>query len=404
MAPDDATAEAASDVAADAAIDAEVVVVGAGVVGMAVAALLATRLAAGRTTGSTASGSLLVVERHESYGRETTSHNSGVVHAGLYYPTGSLKHRACLEGNAALYEWCAERNVPIRRCGKLLVAIEESELESLERLAARVAENEVPGCAMLTGQEARALEPAVPALAALRSDSSGVVDALALTRSLEAEARSHGALIAYQHEVVRAGRDGAGFRIELRDADGTTSELRCAALVNAAGHGAPALAASLGYPLDGAEGVPVLRQGVNRGRWYDVVDSELAGSVRRLIYPVPEHTAGGLGVHLTIDIDGALHFGPDTEWLDDDAPLDYRTDDSARAKFLAAGQRLLPALRDEHLVPGQVGYRTKLQRPGDDIADFLIWHDRGYVHLGGIESPGLTAALPLARRVAELLR
>lgn len=179
------------------------------------------------------------------------------------------------------------------------------------------------------------------------------------------------------------------------------------AVVNAAGHGAPDLAAALGYPLDGAAhggaAIPVLRQHVNRGRYYDVVNGTLARGVTRPVYPLPSHAAGGLGVHLTIDLDGGLHLGPDTEWLPDGAPLDYRADDARRSAFLAAGQRLLPGLRDEHLAPGQVGYRPKRQRPGGPPADFLVWHDRGYVHLGGIESPGLTAALPLADEVARLL-
>ena len=372
--------------------DVEVAVIGAGALGTAVAATLAP------------DHSVLVVERHEGSGRETSSHNSGVIHAGIYYPTGSLKHRACIEGNALLYEWCEQRNVVHRRCGKLIVALAGDELAGLDAVVEQAAANGVPGISRLTGAEARALEPAVPAAGALLSASTGVVDQAGLVRSFEGAAIEGGALFAYQHEVLAAVRDGAGFRLELRDADGQRSELRSAALVNAAGHGAPGIAAALGYPLDGEGEVPRLRQTASRGRYYDVVGPGFAQAVTRLIYPLPDHAGAALGVHLTIDTDGALHLGPDATWLDDDATLDYRNDDAARAAFLAAGQRLLPALTDDDSAPGQVGYRPKLHDAGEPQADFLVWHDGGYVHLGGIESPGLTSAIPLARLVADLLR
>ena len=372
--------------------DVEVAVIGAGALGTAVAAALAP------------DHSVLVVERHEGSGRETSSHNSGVIHAGIYYPTGSLKHRACIEGNRLLYEWCAARNVVHRRCGKLIVALTRGEVDGLDAVVEQARANGVPGISRLTGDQARALEPAVPAAAALLSESSGVVDQAGLVRSFEGAAVEGGALFAYQHEVLAAERDSAGFRLQLRDADGQRSELRTAALVNAAGHGAPAIAAALGYPLDGEGEVPRLRQTASRGRYYDVVGPGLAQAVTRLIYPLPDHAGAALGVHLTIDTDGALHLGPDATWLDDDATLDYRNNDDERAEFLAAGQRLLPALTDEDLAPGQVGYRPKLHDAGEPQADFLVWHDAGYVHLGGIESPGLTSALPLANLVADLLR
>ena len=372
--------------------DVEVAVIGAGAIGAAVAAALAP----GR--------SVLVVERHEGPGRETSSHNSGVIHAGIYYPTGSLKHRACIEGNRLLYEWCEARGVAHRRCGKLIVALGDDELDGLDAVAGQARANGVPGVSRLTGAGARALEPAVPAAAALLSESTGVVDQAGLVRSFEGAAIEGGALFAYRHEVLDAERDGAGFRLELRDADGRRSELRAAALVNAAGHGAPRVAGALGYPLDGDGETPRLRQTASRGRYYDVVGPGFAGAVTRLIYPLPDHAGAALGVHLTIDTDGALHVGPDATWLGDGAPLDSRSDDEARAAFLAAGRRLLPALADGDLAPGQVGYRPKLHDAGEPQADFLVWRDGAYVHLGGIESPGLTCALPLAARVAELLR
>jgi D-amino-acid oxidase len=374
------------------AFDADAVVVGAGVVGLAVAAELA------RTH------SVVVLERHESYGRETTAHNSGVIHAGIYYPTDSWKHRLCLAGNPALHAWCEAHHVPSQRTGKLIVALADDPPDGLDRVEAQARANGVPGINRLTAQDAAALEPEVPAVAALFSATSGIVDALALARSLEAAGRERGALLAYRHEVTGASRAADGFMLEVRDPDGLPSSLLTAAVVNSAGLGAPAFAELLGYPLDGGEGVPGLRQHVNRGRYYDVVTPAVARSVSHLVYPLPRPALEGLGVHLTLDLDGGLHLGPDTEWLEEQSVLDYRNDDIRRAEFLAAGRRLLPHLRDEDIAPGQVGYRPKRSGPGDPEADFLIWHDRGYVHLGGIESPGLTASLPLAAEVASMLR
>ncbi|MBM4416501.1 MAG: FAD-dependent oxidoreductase, partial [Chloroflexi bacterium] len=215
----------------------DAVVIGAGVVGLAVAAALA------------ATRRVLVVERHATFALETSAHNSGVVHAGLYYATGSWKHRLCLAGNAALYAWCAAHGVAARRIGKLVVAVEPSELAVLEVLCAQAAANAVPGIRLLSGIEARVLEPAVPAVAALLSEHTGIVDAAGFARSLAASAQERGAWFAYRHELVGGARVPGGFALALRDAEGATTELRTAALVNSAGHGAPAVAAALGYPL-----------------------------------------------------------------------------------------------------------------------------------------------------------
>lgn len=370
----------------------EVAVVGAGVVGLAIAAALAP------------SHSVVVLERHQSYGRETTSHNSGVVHSGIYYPTGSLKHRLSLAGNAALYAWCEAHHVPVRRTGKLIVELAGDAPGGLDALRERARANDVSGVRPLTAAEAGVLEPAVPATAALHIPQTGIVDALAFARSLEATAREAGALLAYRHTVVRVERSAGGFRLDARDPDGAEVTLRAGALVNAAGHSAPELATRLGYPLDGDAGTPPLRQHTNAGRYYDIVTPALARAVTHLVYPLPRPALEGLGVHLTVDTDGGLHLGPDNEWLAADAPLDYRTNDARRAEFLAAGRRLLPTLRDEDIAAGQVGYRPKRSAPGGPEMDFLLWHDRGYVHLGGIESPGLTASLPIAAEIAAMLR
>jgi L-2-hydroxyglutarate oxidase LhgO len=251
--------------------------------------------------------------------------------------------------------------------------------------------------------ELRALEPHVSCVAALFSGTTGVVDQSALMASYAAEVEARGGWMALKHEVLAIERADGGFVVTMRGPDGGETSITSETLVNSAGLGAPQIAAMVGYPLDGSDASPPMRQTVNKGRYYDIVTAAKARLLRHLVYPVPEHAKGGLGVHVTIDVDGGVHLGPDTEWLDDGVPLDYRADDVRRGDFLAAARRYLPFLEAEDLAPGQVGYRPKLQVPGGPQADFLIWHDRGYVHLGGIESPGMTAAPAIARRVAALL-
>ena len=383
-------------------LDADFVVVGAGVVGLAVAERLAAR------------STVVVVERDEASARETSAHNTGIVHAGFLYETGSLKHRLCLEANPLVYDWCDAHAVRVAHTGKLVVALASEDLDGLDRMEARARANGVPGVSRLTAAEARALEPNVAAVAALFSVTSGIVDQAGFAKSLESAARDRGALFAFQHSVTGVQREAGAATVHLRDAGGVESSLRAGVLVNAAGHGAPSVAALAGLSLDGdaARGLPPLRQRVNRGRYYDLVTPEFSHAVSRPVYSIPsgasdvqrhQAQAGGAGVYLSVDIDGVAHLGPDTEWLPEGAPLDYRVDDSRRAAFLAAGRRFLPALRDEDIAPGQVGYRPKVEAAGDTPPDFLIFRDGPYVHLGGIESPGLTSALAIARYVEGLV-
>jgi L-2-hydroxyglutarate oxidase LhgO len=373
-------------------MDIDAVVIGAGVVGLACAVELSR------------SRQIAVVERHERFGLETSSHNSGVIHAGIYYPTGSLKHRLCIEGNPLLYAWADEHGVPAVRLGKLIIAVDDSERAALEGVRVQAAANGVPGMRLIDDiAELRAMEPSVRCVAALYSATTGVVDQMQLMSSFASAIEARGGWLAMKHDVTAIERTSEGFALRMTAPDGNETSVEARTVVNSAGLGAPAIAAMLGYPLDGADGVPPMRQSVNKGRYYDIVDTAKARALRHLVYPVPEHAKGGLGVHVTIDVGGLVHLGPDTEWLDDGVPLDYRADDLRRADFLAAAQRYLPELEDEDIAPGQVGYRPKLQRPGGPIADFLIWPDRGYVHLGGIESPGMTASLAIARRVAALI-
>jgi L-2-hydroxyglutarate oxidase LhgO len=373
-------------------VDFDAAVIGAGAIGLACAMELAGRRR------------VVVIERHGAVGLETSSHNSGVIHAGIYYPTGSLKHTLCIEGNARMYEWCGAHGVRVHRTGKLIVAVAASEVGALEELHVRALANGVREIELIRdGARLGSLEPELRCVAAIWSGTTGVVDQMAFMRSLAAEIAARGGVVAFKHELVAAERAADGFSLAMIDAAGEPATFTCEMLVNSAGLAAPQVASMLGYPLDGAGRVPPLRQYVNKGRYYDIITPAKARALHHLIYPVPEHAKGGLGVHLTLDVDGGAHLGPDTEWLDGAASLDYRADDLRRSEFHAAASRYLPFVEPEDLAPGQVGYRPKLQRPGGEPADFLIWHDRGYVHLGGIESPGLTASLAIARRISGLL-
>lgn len=360
----------------------DIAVIGAGVVGLACACEL-----------SRAGRSVVVIERHEGPGRETTSRNSGVIHAGLYYPTGSLKARTCVEGRRLLYERCARDGIAHRKTGKLVVASRAVELAALEALHARALANGVEGIARLDAEGVAALEPNVRAVGGLYSARSGIVDVHALLESYAAEARAHGAQIAYRVRLRDAEPTAGGWSLETVDADGEPFTLRAARVVNAAGLAADRVAERLGADLD-AEGW--------RLRWckgdYFKLAPRLRGICARLVYPMPSHA--GLGVHVTLDLGGELRAGPDTTYVDE---LDYDVDPSKAARFGEALRRYLPSVRDEDLSPDYAGIRPKLYGPEEPPRDFVIAPTRsGAVHLIGIESPGITASEAIARRVRRM--
>lgn len=365
----------------DARYDVEAIVIGAGVVGLACAHALA---ASGRE--------VWVLEAEAKAGEGISSRNSGVIHAGLYYPTGSLKARLCVRGNALMYAWCEAHAVPHRRLGKLVVAASEAEVGALRALQARAQANGVQGLRWLEAAAAQALEPALRCAAAIESPGSGIVDVPAYMLSLVAAIEGAGGQVLPRMRVARAVSAGDGFRVET--ADGGAA--RCRALVNAAGLGAVELA----HRIDGldARHVPALHYAA--GHYYALHGR---APFARLIYPLPQPQ--GLGVHLGFDLAGRARFGPDVRWL---AAPDYRFDDSQRARFADAVRAWWPGLRDEDLAPDFVGVRPKLAGPGEPLADFRIddaaAHGlRGLVNLFGIESPGLTASLALGEEVRDRL-
>jgi len=366
----------------------DAVVVGAGVVGLAVARALAMR---GLET--------LVLERENAIGTGISSRNSEVIHAGLYYPTGSLKARLCVAGRRQLYAFCASHAVEHRRCGKLLVATETSQLPGLQALQAQAAANGVDDLVRLDATQARAMEPALTCLAALWSPSTGIVDSHGLMLALQGDLERQGGAVALASPVraLQAGRDG--HVIEVGGAQPMALGARI--VVNAAGLWGPALAQSIPDLPDDAR--PTAR--FCKGNYFS-----LAGRApfSRLIYPLPNQA--GLGVHLTLDLGGQARFGPDTEWLPDDmlVPIDYTVDPARGDGFYADVRRYWPALPDGALQPAYSGVRPKLVGPGEPAADFRIDGPArhgvpGLVNLFGIESPGLTASLALADEVLSRL-
>lgn len=356
----------------------ETVVVGAGVVGLAVARALAL-----------AGEEVIVLEAEEAFGTVTSARNSEVIHAGIYYPTGSLKARSCVAGRERLYDYCAARGIAHRQAGKLIVATSEAQLSTLERYRAQARANGAGELELLDGAAVAALEPEVRAVAGLLSPRTGIVDSHGLMTALLGDLEAAGGLLVCRTPVLGARVRASGF--ELRTGGEDPLRLRCRRLVNAAGHGAQPLASA----IDGHEAARVPPRHFARGRYYTYASAPF----RRLVYPVAE--AGGLGVHATLDLGGGLRFGPDVAWID---ALDHSFEDDARETFAASIRHWFPALDAERLVPGYTGVRPKLVGPGAPAADFRIDGPEthgvaGLVQLYGIESPGLTASLALADEV-----
>ncbi len=361
----------------------ECVVIGGGIIGLAVARALAR---AGRE--------VLLLEKERWIGQDTSSRSSEVIHAGLYYPKDSLKARFCVAGRKALYDYCAERAVPHRRLGKLVVGVSEDETAALRRVVAHAEANGVDDLQWLDGAAARAMEPDLRCVAAFHSPSTGVVDSHALMLAYQTDAENAGATIVLRAPVLEGRVTRHGFALEVGGIERMTLEAKI--VVNSAGLYAPSLARRIaGIP---AAAIP--RDYYCRGVYFT-----LSGRTpfKRLVYPVPEHA--GLGVHLTLDMAGAARFGPDTEWIDG---IDYTVDPKRGEKFYAAIRSYWPGLPDGALQPGYAGIRPKINSPTEPAADFMIagpeTHDvPGLVNLFGIESPGITASLAVADHVVSLI-
>lgn len=362
----------------------DAVVIGAGVIGLAVARALAE---AGRQ--------VVVIESEDAIGTGTSSRNSEVIHAGIYYPRDSLKARYCVEGRERLYPYCEARGVGHRRCGKLIVATHESQIAGLEELELKARTNGVDDIRWMEGKDAMAMEPALSCVAALVSPSTGIIDSHGLMLAYQGDAEDAGAMIAFKSPVIGGKvREGG---IELRIGGDQPMMLVAADVVNAAGLFAQPVAAS----IEGLDPATVPPRYFAKGNYFS-----LSGRApfSHLIYPAPG--AASLGVHLTLDLGGQAKFGPDVEWVE---KIDYEVDPSRCEAFCDAVRRYWPGLADNSLQPAYSGIRPKIQAPGEAAKDFVLQGPEdhgvaGLVNLYGIESPGLTASLAIADEVLRLLK
>lgn len=361
----------------------ECAVIGAGVVGLAIARRLAMN---GRE--------VVILEAESAFGTHTSSRNSEVIHAGIYYPTGSLKAKVCVAGRKALYRYCAEHDVHHRRIGKVIVACDDTELATLKKYKAQAETNGVDDLQMLTGDELAAMEPEVRCVAGFLSPSTGIIDSHGLMLAYLGDAEGHGAALALASPVVGGRVEAGGIVLDVGGAE--PMSLQCSMVVNSAGLNAQAVSRSISGLR--SDTIPPTHYAI--GHYYTL---SAPAPFRRLVYPVARQD--WLGVHVTLDLGGQVKFGPDFEWID---RVDYRFDERREAAFYKAIRRYYPGLRDGTLQPGYTGIRPKIHGPADPAPDFLIQGRNahgipGLINLYGIESPGLTSSLAIADHVAAML-
>jgi L-2-hydroxyglutarate oxidase LhgO len=362
----------------------DITIIGAGAVGLAIAEELSSR-----------HRNILLVEKNEGHGQETSSRNSEVIHAGIYYPDGSLKASLCVEGRKLLYEVCRRREIPHRQIGKIIVATRADEEEALQALQRKAERNGVDDLLWLSGRVVRSLEPEVFATAGLLSPSTGIIDSHSLMRALLIGASGNGVTCVFRSRVTGAHYDGDRHELEINDGE---SRVASRVVINSAGLQSDCVAALPGIDVD-LEGY---RLKLCKGSYFSASPPP---RIRHLVYPAPPPRHEGLGVHATLDLGGRVRFGPDVEYID---AIDYGVDEGKGDAFYESILTYLPGIRRESLNPDMCGIRPKLQGPGEDIRDFVIQEESrlglpGWINLIGIESPGLTACIAIARHVARLV-
>ncbi|AQS38088.1 putative dehydrogenase [Shewanella psychrophila] len=367
----------------------DAVVVGAGVVGLAIAARLSSKLS-----------NVLIIDKHQRFGEETSSRNSEVIHAGIYYPEQSLKAKLCVEGKLALYEYCQKRKVPFSRLGKLIVAQNSDQHAYLEDLQLRARNNGVEDLVWQSHRDLHRFSSELKASTGLLSPSTGILDSHRYMQSLLAEAESNGAMLAANTQFIGAEPTDKGFNLSL-DIDGEVMSLQSRYLINSAGLYSTDVAKNIAGA--GKENIPELYW--CKGHYFSYTGKS---PFSKLVYPVPERNIAGLGVHATVDIGGQLKFGPDTQYISRSTIPDYSIDTSLKPKFLEAIKCYFPGIDANKLQASYSGIRPKLQGPNTSFADFRIDGSEahgieGLINLFGIESPGLTASLAIAKHVAEQL-
>ncbi len=370
----------------------DIAIIGAGVVGLAVAGEIASRFP---------HRSIILLERHDKFGQETSSRNSEVIHAGIYYPEGSLKAELCVRGKKLLYDFCTKWDVPHRRLGKLIVAVSEEGARTLESLLQKGLKNGVTDLEMLDRRETMRLEPNISAHAAILSPSTGIIDSHRLMERLEQQAIQAGVVCAYRHDVTGIAHNDSTYTMHYNGPNNCRGDLRCRWLINCAGLSADAIAGYAGIDTATAE----YRLHPCKGEYFRLSASK-SKLVNRLIYPPPYTDLRGLGIHITKLMDGTVKLGPNAFYTDN---IDYSVDETHVHEFYEGAKKFLPFLQPDDLQPDTAGIRPKLQAPGIPIRDFIIRHEadrglQGFINLIGIESPGLTACLSIAEMTGDILK
>lgn len=370
----------------------DIVIIGAGVVGLAIA----QRLSADRR-------SLYVIERHDSFGRETSSRNSEVIHAGIYYPAGSLKARLCVEGNASLYEICLKFKINFKKTGKLIVATNQEEENILDGLLKKGKKNGVRGLEIISKKQVNDIEPNICATAALWSHSTGIIDSHSLMQYFADCIKENGGVLAYNSQLTAISKRPDGYELTVKDSRGEEFKFCAKLVINSAGLTCDEVARMAGKGLNGGYSLHYCK-----GQYFRVNDPAKSKLINRLVYPVPEEYLSGLGIHATIDLAGGLRLGPDSRYISRDE-VDYSVDVSQRKNFFESVAVFLPFLKEDDLIADTAGIRPKLQGPGEGFRDFIIKEESGlglpgFINLIGIESPGLTCSPAIARAVEELTR
>ena len=370
-------------------MDADITIIGAGVVGLAIGQKL-----------SQESGNIFIIERHPTFGQETSSRNSEVIHAGIYYPDDSLKAKLCVEGKKLLYEYCEKYDVPFNKCGKLIVATEKEEIPVIEGVRQSALKNGVHDLVIIGRDEIALLEPNIFALKAAFSPSTGIIDTHSLMKQYESNAINNGVQIAYGNEVTGIRKSGAGYEITVSESDGGSYAFTSRIVINSGGLASDRISEMVGISDD------KLKIRFCKGEYFGV-NPPKNRLVNRLIYPVPHPLLEHIGVHVTIDMAGGVKLGPDFEYMKSNE-YDYRTTPGKQESFYTAAKKYLPFLEYDDIYPDMAGIRPKLQKHGEPLRDYYIIEESGrgfpgFINLIGMESPALTSSLAIADYVARLI-
>ena len=370
-------------------MDADITIIGAGVVGLAIAENV-----------SRTHNNVFLIEKHTSFGQETSSRNSEVIHAGIYYTKDSLKARLCVEGKWMIYDYCKKYDIPFNNCGKLIVATSEEEISVIEGIRLTALKNGVDDLSFLEREQISELEPNIFALKALFSPSTGIVDSHSLMKQYETNSYNNGCQIVYGSEVTGISQIENGYKIDLSDADKKNYSFTTRIIINSAGLTSDKVSEMVGIKDDS------LKILFCKGEYFRI-NPPKNRLINRLVYPVPHQNMEGIGIHVTIDMGGGVKLGPDVKYLESNI-YDYKVTPSKQEAFYKSAKKFLPFLEFDDIAPEMAGIRPKIQKPGEPLRDFYIMEETirgypGFINLIGMESPGLTSSIAIAKYVNGLI-